>query len=205
MPDTEPTVVWSPLPGPQTDLLECPIFEVFYGGARGGGKSDGMLGDWLSHSDLYGKHAIGLMVRRQLTELREIIERSKQIFSQLRARWDSVEKTWHMPNGARLKFSYLENDGDADRYQGASFTRVYIEEVGTFPDPAPIMKLMATLRSAHGVPCGFRATGNPGGPGHTWVKARYIDPAPLGYKPIPTVFTNPFTNEKITRERAFIP
>jgi hypothetical protein len=52
--------------------------------------------------------------------------------------------------------------------------------VNVFPSPAPIMKLMATLRSSAGVPVGFRATGNPGGPGHQWVRTRYIDPAPLG-------------------------
>ena len=52
--------------------------------------------------------------------------------------------------------------------------------VGEVTSPAPILKLMATLRSSAGVPVGFRATGNPGGPGHQWVKARYIDPAPLG-------------------------
>ena len=31
------------------------------------------------------------------------------------------------------------------------------EKSGTFANPAPIFKLMATLRSAHGVPVGFRA------------------------------------------------
>ncbi len=30
----------------------------------------------------------------------------------------------------------------------------------------------------------MRLTGNPGGPGHQWVKARYIDPAPMGWQPI---------------------
>ena len=61
-------------------------------------------------------------------------------------------------------------------------TRVYIEEAGNFPSPSPIMKLMATLRSGNGVPVGMRLTGNPGGPGHQWLRARYIDPAPMGWK-----------------------
>ncbi|WP_296310781.1 hypothetical protein [Pseudomonas sp.] len=62
--------------------------------------------------------------------------------------------------------------------------RVYVEEAGTFPSPMPILKLMATLRSGAGVPCRMWLTGNPGGPGHQWVKAWYIDPAPMGWKPI---------------------
>jgi hypothetical protein len=61
-------------------------------------------------------------------------------------------------------------------------TRVYVEEAGNFPSPVPIMKLMATLRSGAGVPTGIRLTGNPGGPGHQWVRTRYIDPHPLGWK-----------------------
>ena len=87
-----------------------------------------------------------------------------------------------MPNGARLTFAYLERDADAEVYQGASYTRVYIEEAGNFPSPSPIMKLMATLRSGTGVPVGMRLTGNPGGPGHQWLRARYIDPAAMGWK-----------------------
>jgi hypothetical protein len=50
---------------------------------------------------------------------------------------------------------------------------------------------------------GFRATGNPGGPGHQWVKARYIDPAPLGWKLITSEFT--FNGETVSRDRVFIP
>lgn len=67
---------------------------------------------------------------------------------------------------SRAYFAYLERDADADLYQGHSYTRVYIEEAGNFPNPAPVLKLMATLRSGAGVPVGLRATGNPGGPGH---------------------------------------
>jgi hypothetical protein len=44
------TVIWAPQEGPQTDLICCPVFEVFYGGARGGGKTESSIGDWLDHS-----------------------------------------------------------------------------------------------------------------------------------------------------------
>ena len=202
---TKVEVIWEPQKGPQTALLACPIFEVFFGGARGGGKTDGMLGEWISHQDEYGSNAIGLMVRRELTQLIETIERSKQLYTQLGAKFHEQEKLWRFPNGSRLRFAYLERDSDADAYQGHSYTRVYVEEIGTFPSPSPILKLMATLRSGSGIPCGFRATGNPGGPGHQWVRARYIDPAPLGWKPVTETFENPWTKEKVIRERVYIP
>lgn len=198
-------VVWEPQSGPQTALIQCPIFEVFFGGSRGGGKTDGMLGEWISHSDIYGQDAIGLMVRRDRVQLIETIERSRAIYTPLGAKYHEQDKMWRFPNGARLRFAYLDRDADADAYQGHSYTRVYIEEIGTFPSRAPIAKLMATLRSGAGVPVGFRATGNPGGPGHNHVKARYIDPSPAGWEILSEPFTNPFTQETINRERVYIP
>jgi hypothetical protein len=194
---TDPIVIWEPQPGPQEALLSCSVFEVFFGGARGGGKTDGMLGEWLSHSDLYGIGAIGLMVRRTREELVETYERAKVLFTPLGFKFNDSEHRCTGPTGARLRFAYLERDADAEKYQGHSYTRVYVEEIGNFPSPGPVLKLMATLRSATGVPCCFRATGNPGGPGHHWVRARYIDPAPMGWQ----IITDPKTGLK----RVYIP
>jgi hypothetical protein len=177
-------IIWQPQPGPQTALLECPVFEVFYGGARGGGKTDGSIGDWIQHAQLYGEHAIGLFVRRKLTQLSEAIARAKYLCLKIGAKWHEQKKELLMPNGARLRFAYLERDTDAEEYQGHNYTRLYVEEVTNFPLPEPIMKLKGTLRSAAGVPCGVRLTGNPGGPGHHWVKQRYIDPCPAGFQVI---------------------
>lgn len=199
------SVVWSPQAGPQTSLLTCPCFEVFFGGARGGGKTDGMLGEFAAHAGQYGDNAIGLMVRRTRTELVETIERSKQLYGPLGAKFHEQDKMWRFPNGARLRFAYLERDSDADAYQGHSYTRVYVEEAGTFPSAGPILKLMATLRSGAGVPVGIRLTGNPGGPGQQWVKARYIDPNPTGWRVQQRSFENPFTKEEVARDWVFIP
>lgn len=137
------------------------------------------------------------MVRRERTQLIETIEAAKLIYLPLGASFKESDKLFVFPNGARLRFAYLERDADAEAYQGHEYTRVYIEEVGNFPDPAPIKKLFATLRSRTGVPVGFRATGNPGGPGHTWVRDRYIDPAPMGYRVI--------TDEVSGLQRVYIP
>ena len=202
------TVIWQPQEGPQTDLVTCPVFEVFYGGARGGGKTDGSIGDWISHSHIYGENAIGLFVRRKLTQLSEAIARAKYLCKKLGANWHEQKKELIMPNGARLRFAYLERDSDAENYQGHNYTRLYIEEATNFPFPDPIMKLKGTLRSTAGVPCGIRLTGNPGGPGHHWVNDRYIKPDPRGYcviKETEEVEIEP--GEFITAEieRVFIP
>jgi hypothetical protein len=119
------------------------------------------------------------MLRRTRTELID----NRTLARDLRADGLEIqrnEEMWRATNGARLRFAYLERDADAELYQGHSYTRLYVEEIRTFPNPAPIFKLMATLRSSAGVPVRFRATGNPGGPGHQWVKAHYVDPAPFG-------------------------
>jgi hypothetical protein len=189
--------VWRAQAGPQIALITCDVFEVFYGGARGGGKTDGVLGDFIQHADVYGPGAIGIMFRRERTQLIEAIERSRGIYGSLGCIFHEQDKLWRFPNGARLRFAYLERDADAEAYQGHSYSRVYVEEIGTFPTEGPILKLMATLRSGTGVPVGFRATGNPGGPGHLWVKRRYIDPAPSGWK----VISDPLTG----LERVYIP
>lgn len=190
--------------GPQTDLIRCPVFEVFYGGARGGGKTEGSIGDWIEHSSAWGVGANGVFFRREEKQLDEVVARTEELFGQLGAKFNRQKSTWTMKSGGRLKFRYLERDKDAEAYQGHSYTRVYIEEATNFPLFAPIKKLFATLRSARGVPVGIRLTGNPGGPGHSWVYHRYIKPAPQGYTILrDTIEVDGYA--PIERERVFIP
>ena len=175
-------IAWGPQPGPQASLVRCPVEEIFYGGSRGGGKSDGMLGKFGLKAAKYGSKARGVFFRRELPQLDSAIDRSREMYGPVGAQYSEWKKTWMFPNGATLRFRSLERDQDAEKYQGHSYTDVFFEELTNYPNSAPVMKLKATLRSADGVPCQFHATGNPGGPGHSWVKQRYVDPAPLGWK-----------------------
>lgn len=189
-------IAWAPQPGPQTWLMSCPIEDVLFGGARGGGKSDALLGDWLAHADRYGGHAAGIIFRRSVPQLEELFKRAQQIFPLVGASWIVGKQTWRFLNGATLKFRWLDRDQDADNYQGHSYTWVGADEIGVWPDPAPIDKLRATLRSAAGVPCVMRATANPGGIGQQWINERYIKPAPA---------LTPFYDSERKVWRVFIP
>lgn len=113
-----------------------------------------------------------------MPELEELIFRSRQIYPRLGAEWFSGRKTWLFPCGATLKMRFIDRDQDADHYQGHQYTWIGIDEVGTWPDPSPIDKLRATLRSPHGVSCVMRLTANPGGSGQYWITERYIKPSP---------------------------
>lgn len=169
--------IWSPQPGPQTELLRCPVEDVMFGGARGGGKSDALLGDWLRHRATANGHARGMLIRKTMPQLEELIARSRELFPALGGSWSAGKKTWRFQGGDTLKMRWLEREADADNYQGHQYTWIGVDEAGTWEDPGAIDKLRATLRSPHGIPCVMRLTANPGGLGHQWLKERYIAPA----------------------------
>lgn len=177
---------WAPQPGPQTEAIcadWCP--ELFFGGARGGGKSDLLLGDFLQGVAEYGAAWRGVMFRRTYPELQEIILRSHEIFGPTGATWRESDKDWRWPNGAYLRMRYLEREADAARYQGHQYTWIGWDELPQWPSDKAYRMLFACLRSSAIVPTKrVRSAGNPGGPGHQWVKARFIDPAPGGFEPI---------------------
>lgn len=189
-------VGFAPQPGPQTAFLSCPIGDILFGGARGGGKTYALLGDFLAHALAYGKGAKGIFFRRTYDELDEVKAQAEEIFPLVGAVYKTGKSTWYFPNGATLKLRYLRADKDADRYQGHQYTWMAVDEAGNFPKPDPIDKLRATLRSKAGTPTFLRLSANPGGPGHGWIKARYIDPAPP---------MTPFRDETDGTLRVFIP
>lgn len=184
--------------------MQCPIEDVLFGGAVGGGKSDGLLGDFLWQALQYPGHARGILFRRSFPELEELITRSREIYD--RAGWTFKEKdrTWYSPEGDTLKMRFIERADDWTKYWGHQYTWQGFDEAGNWPDPTPIDKLWARLRSPNGVPCKRRLTANPGGAGQGWIKSRYIDPAPP-MTPFLAPVGKRVDGSAVTVQRVFIP
>ena len=189
--------IWQPQEGPQAALVDCRIGEIFYGGARGGGKTDGMIGKNALKAGKYGKDQKGIFFRKELPQLEAAIERTKEIYLPMKWKWQEQKKLFTAPNGATLRFRPLERESDGEKYQGKDYTDIYFEELTNYASPRPINRLRATLRSAAGVPCQLHGTGNPGGPGHHWVKKRYIDPNPQGLEVLGEVLPNGEIHDRI--------
>lgn len=172
-------VIFQPHPGPQTDFLAANEQEVLYGGAAGGGKSYGLLADpmrYFSHPEFSG-----LILRRTNDELRELKNKSKLLYPKAfpGAKFSEVASTWTFPSGATLWMTYLDRDDDVLRFQGQAYTWIGFDELTHWPTPHAWNYLRSRLRTtAPDLPVFMRATTNPGGIGHHWVKKLFIDPAP---------------------------
>ena len=190
------SVVFKPNPGPQTEFLSASEREVLYGGSAGGGKSYAMLADPLH--GLNDPNFSGLLVRHTTEELRELIQKSQELYPRAipGIKWSERKSQWISPRGGRLWMSYLDKDMDVTRYQGQAFNWIGFDELTQWPSPFAWDYMRSRLRSASSMELGLymRATTNPGGSGHSWVKKMFIDPAPYNK---PFWATNIETGEEI--------
>ena len=171
-------IIFKPNDGPQTDFLAAREREVLYGGSAGCGKSYAMLADPLRYM---GHPAFsGLLLRHTTEELRELIFKSQEMYPKIwpGIKWSERKMQWTAPSGARLWMSYLDREDDVLRYQGLAFSWIGFDELTQWATPYAWAYMRSRLRStAPDLPIFMRATTNPGGRGHHWVKKMFIDPA----------------------------
>tara|TARA_B100000287_G_scaffold435493_1_gene504103 strand:+ start:4848 stop:6530 length:1683 start_codon:yes stop_codon:yes gene_type:complete len=175
----EENVIFSPNDGPQTDFLAASETDVLYGGAAGGGKSYAMLVDPLRFAHRAAHRA--LILRRSMPELREIIDKSRELYPKAfpGSKYKEVEKLWNFPSGAKVEFGFLERDADVYRYQGQAYSWIGFDEITHLPTEFSWNYLASRLRTTDSsITPYMRCTANPGGIGAHWVKKRYVSPYP---------------------------
>jgi len=171
---------WAPLPGAQNLAMECPIFEMLMEGNRGSGKSELLLMDFARDVDRgFGDAWRGILFRRQLGDLDEMVRKAESLFSRLygnRFRFlyskSDYKCTWD--SGEALLFRHLANVEEYQEYHGHQYPWLGFEELTQWEDDKPYRKMFSCCRpTAQGVPTRVRANTNPFGVGHHWVKKRF--------------------------------
>lgn len=157
----------------QKQFLACRKKYIAFGGARGGGKSWAVR----AKAKLLALRYAGirlLIIRRTLPELESNHIRflRQELFGI--ASYNRTDKCFNFPNGSTIAFGYCASDGDLDRYQGAEFDVLFLDEATQLKEEW-IRRLTACVRGANDFPKRVYFTCNPGGQGHGYIKRLFID------------------------------
>ncbi len=153
-------------------------YEALYGGAAGGGKSDALLTEALRQVHI--GHYRGLILRKTYPQLSELIDRSRTLYSAAypRAVYNDSKHFWQFPSGAKIYFGAMQHTKDRINYQGKRYDFIAFDELTHFTWEEYSYMFSRNRPSGEGTRCYIRATTNPGGIGHSWVKERFITAAP---------------------------
>jgi len=214
--------------GPQWEVLIRTEDEILFGGARGGGKTHGGMlwlikgnpdlpqDDEVNISYLNHPRYRALVLRRQLDDLKDWIDRAIQFFcaeagSPLGARYSIQSKTFLFPSGAKIICAHLKDEASFHKYRGHQYHRILFEELTQIPTLDLYLEIQSSCRSPHkGLRPQMLSTTNPDGPGLDWVRKRFLKDSKTGLRvPGRTVisdkYRDPRTKKIVSLTRIFIP
>lgn len=170
-------VLWTPQRR-QADFLARFEDEALYGGAAGGGKSEALVAEALRQVHI--PHYRALILRKTYPELSELIDKSQRYYRGAfpGAQWSEARHMWRFPSGAKIYFGAMQHTNDRFKYQGRAYDYIAFDELTHFTQDEYLYLLSRNRASGPGTRVYLRASANPGGIGHGWVKARFLTPAP---------------------------
>jgi phage terminase large subunit len=168
--------------GPQELVLRSSCYEIGNGGARGGGKTDGMI-QWMQRpaisGESYASKYQGLLLRKNATDLKSYLSRASRFYFAMGAKKKGNPPVFTFPDGGQITHDHLANKDAFQKYQGNEYHRIGIEELTQIPEESQYIMIMGSCRSTvPGLRPQILSNFNPGGPGHSWVRKRFIDSAP---------------------------
>jgi hypothetical protein len=193
--------MWKPHPGAQTEFCARGEFEALFGGAAGPGKTDCIIA--LATRYIERPNYKGLLLRRTFPQLQEIIDRCFQRYPEMGGVYRSTEHRWYFPSGATIKLGHMQHATDKYNYQGQDYHFIGWDELTQFLEEQ-YTYLLSRLRTTDPlIPPRSRASSNPGGVGHQWVKERFVSNIDIGKTFITT--TRLDDGREVRISRVFIP
>lgn len=166
-------IVWKPQPK-QAFMLSRAEDEGFYGGAAGGGKSDYLVIEAARQYKI--PYYRGLILRKTVPELEQLIERARQYYTAIspKVKFNDTKHTFTFPNGAKVQFGSLFRTADKFKYQGLQYDFIGFDELTQFTYEEYTYLKSRNRANGPDTKVYIRATGNPGGIGHGWVKQEFV-------------------------------
>jgi len=177
---------WKPISRAQERFLALPdtIKEGFFGGSAGPGKSECLTMYPIVRGFIDNPNFKALFLRRTYGELKlEIIPRIIQrgFYKAFGGKFNKSDLVWEFPSGALIFFGHCEHETDVQKYDGMEINLFLPDELESLTEYIYLYIAFTRVRSSDPkLPAIIRASGMPGGIGHTWVKKRFIEPAPKG-------------------------
>lgn len=178
--------------------------EVLYGGARGGGKSEAVLMSGLQYVE-FSNWRVGIfrLTSPDLKQPKGILNRCENwvfynpliIKEGLQPHYSKKDGMFTFPSGAELKFGHMQHEKDVEKYQGAEFHEISLDECTQF-SRNKINRIGGSQRKGEGdpLPLRLRYTGNPGGVSHEYFNNKFIKGEELYIDSF--FFENPYLNHE---------
>ena len=171
-------VIWSPYDGSQRTFMDCTLFEALYHGTRGPGKTDGLLMSFAQHVGKgFGPAWRGIIFRQTYPQLADVEAKSTKWFRAIwgdRVKFNRSKMMWEWDTGEVLLLRHMARPEDYWNYHGHEYPFIGWEELCNWADDRCYKSMFACCRSSTpGIPRMIRATTNPYGVGHNWVKDRW--------------------------------
>lgn len=173
---------WTPQRGSQFAFHSNPdTFELLYGGAAGGGKSDSLLVEALRYVDTPGYR--GILFRRTFPELeKSLVPRTYEFLSGI-AKPSNKGTEWKFPNGSVLYLTHLQHEEDKEKHKSAEYDYAGFDELTSFSETQYVYIFSRVRGKNDKIVRRVRAATNPTGSGHGWVKERFINHNEAEVKP----------------------
>lgn len=171
-PLTYTPLTYTPQPK-QHDWHACNAYESGFGGTKGPGKSLAMLMEsarFISHPRYRA-----ILLRRSFPRLQELMDRAHEWFPGLGGSWNGQEHIWRFKSGAQIRMAHVQNEEDKRIYHGHEFQFIGFDQLEEFTESQYLFLMAQNRSSVSDLPTYVRATFNPGGIGHSWVKQRFVD------------------------------
>ena len=151
---------------------------IFLGGGRGGAKSYLMALMAIQHLEKYQKAANILYIRRSYPSMRDFEGLMRDLLFDIKElgreyKYNKQDKVFTFDHGGRMELGQLDKPDDYSKYQGRSFTLIFVDEAGEYEEFDMLDRLRSNLRSPTVVPRMIWAA-NPGGAGHHILYRRFV-------------------------------